>query len=66
MPAVTRRRRNSSSESSDVSSSSSDEEISILPPPGNRAAELTLKDDENTIHMQAPLPEEYGKNIIEK
>ena len=63
MPAATRRRRNSSSESSDVSSSSSDEDISIPPPPGNRAVELTLKDDENTIPIQAPLPEEYGKKM---
>jgi len=61
MPSAPRRHRNSSSESSDDPSSSSDEEISI-PTTTIRATELTLKDDENTMDIQAPLPEEYGKN----
>ena len=67
MPSAPRRqrRRNSSSESSDDTSSSSDEEISI-PLPVIRTTELTLKDDENTMDLQAPLPEEYGKNNLLK
>jgi hypothetical protein len=64
MPTKTRRRRNSSSESSDgETSSSSDEEI-LIPQSTIRATELTLKDEENTIAIQAPLPEEYGKNDL--
>jgi hypothetical protein len=63
MPATPRRRRNSSSESSDASSSSSDDDIPILSAPITKN-ELTLKDDEGTIKLQAPLPEEYGKKII--
>ncbi len=62
MPGEPVRRRNSSSESSDDPSSSSDEEI-FVPSTTVRAAELTLKDDENTIPIQASLPEEYGKII---
>ena len=61
MPAAPRRRRHSSSESSaDDASSSSDDGI-YIPPKTVKATELTLKDDEGTIALQAPLPEEYGK-----
>ena len=54
------RRRHSSSETSEDASSSSDDEI-FIPPKSAKATELTLKDDEGTIALQAPLPEEYGK-----
>ncbi|CAF3334922.1 unnamed protein product [Rotaria socialis] len=66
MPAPSRRKRNSSSESSNglssSSSSSDDEEISstkLGKSTMNRINELTLKDDEDTISFQAPLPEYY-------
>ncbi|CAF4017867.1 unnamed protein product [Rotaria magnacalcarata] len=68
MPVPSRRKRNSSSESSNglssSSSSSDDEEISptkLGKSTMNRVNELTLKDDEDTISFQAPLPEYYGK-----
>jgi len=63
MPAAPRRRQNSSSDSSDGSASSSDDDIPV-PSKTSKAAELTLKDDEDTIKIQAPLPEEYGKNYF--
>jgi len=63
MPAAPRRRRNSSSDSSDPSSSSSDDDFPISSVPVT-TSELTLKDDEDTIDLQAPLPEEYGKNCF--
>lgn len=62
MPAAPRRRRNSSSDSSDGSSSSSDDDYIHVRSTASKANELTLKDDEDTINIQAPLPEEYGKN----
>lgn len=61
MPAAPRRRQNSSSDSSDGSSSSSDDDYILMPPTSVKATELTLKDDEDTIDIQAPLQEEYGK-----
>lgn len=61
--APPRRRRNSSSESSDEPSSSSDDEV-YVPSTTVKAAELTLKDDEDPIALQAPLPEEYGKDLL--
>jgi hypothetical protein len=66
MPAAPRRRRNSSSESSDGSSSDDDDYISSTTIPRsttNKPTELTLKDDEDTIDFQAPLPDDYGKMI---
>jgi hypothetical protein len=33
----------------------------------NKPSELTLKDDEDTITVQPPLPEDYGKkNVLRK
>ena len=63
MAATRRHRRNSSSDSSGRASSSDDDALSttIAKPIGNKTGELTLKDDEDTIDLQAPLPEEYGK-----
>jgi len=61
MPTAPRRRRNSSSESSDGPSSSDDDDI-LISTTTIKTNELTLKDDEDTIDLQAPLPEEYGKN----
>jgi hypothetical protein len=64
--ATTRRQaRNSSSESSGgVSSSEDDMPSTILGRLSmNKPSELTLKDDEDTIVFQAPLPEDYGKNF---
>ena len=67
MAAAARRRdRNSSSESS--GGASSDEE-DVLSTPLDRSTigksvELTLKDDEDTISFQPPLPEEYGKKYL--
>lgn len=63
MPAAPRRRRNSSSESSEAVSSSSDDEI-YIPPNNVKATELTLKDDEGPMALQAPLPEEYGEKNL--
>jgi hypothetical protein len=64
MPTTQRRGRNSSSESSDSSSSSSDDDIPTYGASTiNKANELTLKDDEDTINFQAPLPEDYGKRF---
>ncbi len=63
MAAVRRRGRNSSSESSVRASSSEDDvpSTTLGKPASNKPSELTLKDDEDTIDIQAPLPEEYGK-----
>ena len=62
MPAAPRRGRISSTESSDKSSSD-DEDIpsTFGRSTTNKTNELTLKDDEDTIDFQAPLPEYYGK-----
>lgn len=67
MPVAARRKRNSSSESSNAlssSSSSDDEELAQIKSNksiANTTNELTLKDDEDTISFQPPLPEYYGK-----
>ena len=63
MAAVRRRGKSSSSESSDRASSTEDDAPSTIlgKPSLNKPSELTLKDDEDTIDLQAPLPEEYGK-----
>lgn len=60
MAAARRRNGNSSSESSDEPMSSDDDIPSskITASTTNRKLELTLKDDENTIDFQAPLPED--------
>lgn len=63
MPAARPRRRHSSSESSDDQPSSSSDDDIFIPSKSVKATELTLKDDEGTIALQAPLPEEYGKRI---
>ncbi|CAF3896980.1 unnamed protein product [Rotaria sp. Silwood2] len=62
MPVAVRRKKNSSSESSNGSSASSsdDEDISLSKfsrSTTNKTNELTLKDDEDTMGFQAPLPE---------
>ncbi len=61
-----RRERNSSSESSGGGSSSEDDVPSIALDRSSigKSVELTLKDDEDTISFQAPLPEEYGRRKI--
>ncbi len=62
--ATTRRPgRNSSSDTSGgLSSSEDDIPSTILAKLSmNNTHELTLKDDEDTITFQAPLPEDYGK-----
>ena len=58
-----RRERNSSSESSGRGSSSEDDTLSTTfgRSASNKPSELTLKDDEDTIELQAPLPDEEGK-----
>ena len=64
MAAARRRNGNSSSESSDEAMSSDDDVPSskVTASTTNKKLELTLKDDENTIDLQAPLPEDDGKN----
>ncbi|CAF5114694.1 unnamed protein product, partial [Rotaria sp. Silwood1] len=63
MPIAARRKKNSSSESSNgssPSSSSDDEDIlssKFSRSMTNKTTELTLKDDEDTMGFQAPLPE---------
>ncbi|CAF0940340.1 unnamed protein product [Adineta steineri] len=62
MAAARQRNRHSSSESSGRGSSSEDETPStttVNRPSRTKPVELTLKDDEDTIGFQAPLPEEY-------
>ena len=54
-----RRGRSSSSDSTDEVLSSDDEPVG--PSTSTKAAELTLKDDEDTIAFQAPLPDDEGK-----
>jgi hypothetical protein len=64
MPAAPRRDKSSSDDSSDDSSSSDDDEIPSTSFAGSRTGirkELTLKDDEDTIDFQPPLPEDFGK-----
>jgi hypothetical protein len=63
MPAAPRRGRHSSSESSDGSSDDDDyaPSMTIARSTENRTNELTLKDDEDTMDFQAPLPEDYGE-----
>lgn len=62
MAAARRRGRTSSSESSEGLSSSEDDvpSTTIERSSINKLAELTLKDDEDTIGFQAPLPEDEG------
>ncbi len=59
-----RRARHSSSESSNGSSSSDDDGI-YIPSTIIKTNELTLKDDEDTIGAQVPLPEVYGNKIFD-
>jgi hypothetical protein len=69
MPATRRTGRNSSSESSGGASSSEDDgpSTAIGKLSMNKPSELTLKDDEDTITYQPPLPDDYGKkNIFER
>ena len=63
MATARRRRRTSSSESSDGLSSSEDDVPSTTMNRSsiNKLSELTLKDDEDTIDFQVPLPEDDGK-----
>ena len=52
----------SSTESSDAEASTDDDEVST-PAAGasmQKSVELTLKDDEDTIRFQAPLPDDDG------
>lgn len=64
MAAARQRRKNSSSDSSDDGLSSDEEapKTKLGLSNGNKEIELTLKDDENTIKYQAPLPDEEGKS----
>jgi hypothetical protein len=66
MAAVRRRGRNSSSDSSHRGSSSDDDAPSTTLADSlmNKTCELTLKDDEDPIDFQAPLPEDYGKKYF--
>lgn len=63
MTSLRRQGRHSSDESSGGISSSEDD----VPPTTigrssmNKTHELTLKDDEDTIVFQAPLPDDYGE-----
>lgn len=71
MPIQPRRKKISTSDSSNASpsSSSDDEEISptnFSKTVSNKINELTLKDDEDIMNFQAPLPEYYGKIIYYK
>lgn len=61
--AARRRNRNSSDESSGGASSEEEDTPSIGFDRSitSRTGELTLKDDEDPIDYQAPLPEEEGK-----
>lgn len=64
MPAAPRRDRNSSSGSSDDSSSEDDDIPSTTFAGTSTTNELTLKDDEDTINFQPPLPEDFGKRVF--
>jgi hypothetical protein len=69
MAATRRQGRGSSSESSGGLSSSEDDGPSTTLGKSlmNKPSELTLKDDEDTITVQPPLPEDYGKkNVLRK
>jgi hypothetical protein len=69
MASIRRPIRNSSSESSGRVSSSEDDGPSTTVGKllMNKPSELTLKDEEDTITYQPPLPEDYGKkNIFER
>ena len=67
--AARRTGRHSSSESSGGASSSEDDgpSTAIGKLSMNKPSELTLRDDEDTITYQPPLPDDYGKKkILEK
>jgi hypothetical protein len=65
MAATRRQGRNSSSESSGGVSSSEDDipSTTLARSSMSKTGELTLKDDEDTIVFQAPLPDDYGKKF---
>jgi len=63
MAATRQQGRHSSSESSGGISSSEDDvpSTTLGQSSMSKTGELTLKDDEDTIVFQAPLPDDYGK-----
>lgn len=60
MATIRRKGRNSSSDSTGGSSSEDDRlsRTTVVKPSNNKPLELTLKDDEDILPIQAPLPEE--------